>query len=133
MLGLETALAVCMGALMRGDPAFGDRTYAREDVDPVDVDSGHMNLRDLVGLMSWGPARIGGISSEQGGDQGGPVVAGAPANLCVIDPNESWTVDRDQMSSRSRNTPFDGMSLTGKVRHTLYLGEPVVDGGKAQR
>ena len=84
-------------------------------------------------MMSWAPARIAGISVDQGGDQGGPIAAGLPANLCVIDPDETWTVDALRMSSRSRNTPFEGMSLIGKVRHTVYLGEPVVVGGKAER
>lgn len=121
MLGLETALAVCMGSLMRDEPLLGEVATKR------------MQLRELIGLMSWGPAHIGGIAVDQGGDQGGPVAEGAPANLCVIDPAETWTVDADKMSSRSRNTPFEGVSLTGKVRHTLYLGEPVVVGGKAQR
>ena len=128
MLGLETALAVCMGSLMRDEPRFGDLP-----LDEPDSATARVNLRDLIGLMSWGPARIGGIAVDQGGDQGGPVAAGLPANLCVIDPDETWTVDADKMSSRSRNTPFDGVALTGKVRHTLYAGEPVVVGGKPQR
>jgi dihydroorotase len=124
MLGLETALAVCMGSLMRDDPRFDATDKAA---------TGRMSLRELIGLMSWGPARIAGISVDQGGDQGGPVAAGSPANLCVIDPDETWTVDAQKMASKSRNTPFDGVSLTGRVRHTLYQGEPVVVGGKAQR
>jgi dihydroorotase len=124
MLGLETALAVCMGSLMHDSPRVADG---------VDYPPEKMNLRDIIGLMSWGPARIAGVAVDQGGDQGGPVAAGMPANLCVIDPDETWTVDADRMSSRSRNTPFDGVSVTGKVRHTIYLGEPVVTGGKAER
>jgi dihydroorotase len=149
MLGLETALAVSIGALMRDcphmgeDPCLGDARILGEARDLGEAqnhgDEGPgrggelVSLRDLVGLMSWRPARIAGISVEQGGDQGGPVAAGLPANLCVIDPNQTWTVHADEMSSRSRNTPFDGVELTGKVRHTLYRGEPVVVDGKAQR
>lgn len=117
MLGLETALAIAMGSLVLESPDAG----------------GGMSLRNLIALMSWGPARIAGISVAQGGDQGGPVAVGSPANLCVIDPDQTWTVEADRLSSRSRNTPFDGVTLTGKVRHTIYLGEPVVVGGKAER
>ena len=122
MLGLETALAVAMGCLMHDSP-------------PLDMgtDTPRMDLRDLLRMMSWGPARIAGISVDQGGDQGGPIAAGLPANLCVIDPDQIWTVDALRLSSRSRNTPFDGVSLTGKVRHTVYLGEPVVVNQKAER
>jgi dihydroorotase len=129
MLGLETALAVAMGCLVHGNPRLSD--LGRGDLGSGDTP--HMNLRDLLRMMSWAPARIAGISVDQGGDQGGPIAAGLPANLCVIDPDETWTVDAHHMSSRSRNTPFDGVSLTGKVRHTVYLGEPVVVGGKAER
>jgi len=53
--------------------------------------------------------------------------------LCVIDPAHTWTVDPNRLSSRSRNTPFGGRTLKGKVRHTLYLGEPVVIDAEAQR
>ena len=43
----------------------------------------------------------------------------APANLCVIDPTATWTVDPAASASRSRNTPYAGRTLTGRVRHTL--------------
>jgi dihydroorotase len=55
------------------------------------------------------------------------------ANLCVIDRSERWEVDPAQLASRSRNTPWAGRTLTGKVRHTLYRGEPVVVDAEAQR
>ncbi|HXQ43650.1 MAG TPA: dihydroorotase [Acidimicrobiales bacterium] len=110
MLGLETAVAVTLEALGAG-----------------------MSIRDVVGLMSWRPARIAGLSVDQGGDQGGPVAVGAPGNLCVIDTTERWEVDPDRLSSRSRNTPWGGRTLTGRVRHTVYRGEPVVVDTEAQR
>lgn len=102
MLGLETAVAVTLEALAP------------------------LSVREVLALLSWRPARIAGLSIDQGGDQGGPVAVGLPGNLCVIDPAERWEVDPDQMSSRSRNTPWAGRTLTGKVRHTVYRGEPVV-------
>ena len=112
MVGLETALAVTLGAL---------------------TDGTGMTRRQVVGLMSWQPARIAGLSVEQGGDQGGPIVPGAPANLCVFDPDERWEVDPARLASRSRNTPFAGRTLCGRVRHTVFAGEPVVIDGEAQR
>ncbi|MGO9343992.1 MAG: dihydroorotase [Acidimicrobiales bacterium] len=115
MLGLETALAVALGALLDGEPS-------------LDV-----GLSDVFRLMSWGPARIAGIALDQGGDQGGPIAAGTPANLCVIDPAHIWTVDASLLSSKSRNTPFAGRKLKGKVRHTIYRGESVVIDGEPQR
>jgi dihydroorotase len=55
------------------------------------------------------------------------------ANLCVIDPGATWTVDPFALASRSRNTPYGGRKLTGRVRHTLFRGEPVVVDGEARR
>ena len=115
MLGLETALAVTLGALAGGG------------------DGGGMGLGAVLGLLSWGPARVAGLAADQGGDQGGPVVAGGAANLVVFDPAERFEVDPARLASRSRNTPWAGRTLTGRVRHTVCRGEPVVVDGEAQR
>jgi dihydroorotase len=122
MLGLETALAVSLGALLRGSPEVA-----------ADEPSEMLGLADVIGLMSWKPARIAGISVEQGGDQGGPIAVGLPANLCVIDTAHKWTVDAMRLCSKSRNTPFEATKLQGKVRHTVYRGEPVVIDYEVQR
>ncbi len=66
-------------------------------------------------------------------DHGGPIEPGAVANLCVIDPTATWTVDATALASRSRNTPYAGRTLTGKVRHTVLRGEPMVIDATAQR
>jgi len=58
---------------------------------------------------------------------------GRPANLCVIDPAVKWEVDATRLASRSHNTPYAGRKLTGRVRHTVLRGEPVVVDGVAQR
>ncbi|MGH9206132.1 MAG: dihydroorotase, partial [Acidimicrobiales bacterium] len=108
MIGLETALALSLTEL---------------------GGAGGIPIREILGLLSWIPARIAGLSP----DQGGPVVAGAVANLCIFDPNDSWTVEPAAMASRSRNTPYAGRKVTGRVRHTIYRGEPVVCDGQAQR
>jgi dihydroorotase len=86
-------------------------------------------LSRVLALLSWQPAAIAGLTE----DHGGPVVPGAAANLCVIDPTATWTVDPSALASRSRNTPYAGRRLTGQVRHTVFRGEPVVIDAEAQR
>jgi dihydroorotase len=97
MLGLETALALALTEL-------------------------DLPIEQVLALMSWRPAAIAGLAAEHGG----PIVEGAPANLTVIDPNHAWVVEPDRLASRSRNTPYSGRKLTGRVRHTVLRGEPVV-------
>jgi len=104
MLGLETAAALALTEL---------------DI-PVER---------IVALLSWQPAAIAGITAAHGG----PIEVGRSANICVIDPSEKWVVDAASLASRSRNTPYAGRALVGKVRHTVLHGEPVVIGGQAQR
>ncbi len=79
--------------------------------------------------MSWRPAAIAGLSETHGG----PIKEGSVANLTVIDPSAAWTVSAAEMASRSSNTPYEGMALRGRVRHTIYQGEAVVVDGVAQR
>ncbi|MCY3561298.1 MAG: dihydroorotase [bacterium] len=104
MLGLETALALALTELK---------------LPPAEV----------LALLSWQPAAIAGIDDTHGG----PVEAGRPANLCVFDPAAHWIPDDSGGASRSRNTPYAGRRLRGRVRHTLVAGEPVVIDGEAQR
>ncbi|MEN3315115.1 MAG: dihydroorotase [Acidimicrobiaceae bacterium] len=104
MLGLETALALALGEL-------------------------DLPIEAVLALLSWQPARIAGLDAAHGG----PVAEGRPANLCVIDPAATWEVDAAHLASRSRNTPYHGRKLTGRVRHTVLFGEPVVIDAEAQR
>jgi dihydroorotase len=104
MLGLETALALAITQL-------------------------DLKIDQVLALLSWQPARILGVDDQHGL----PVEPGNPANLTVVDPSATWTVDPQRLASRSRNTPYAGRSLTGRVRHTLLFGEPVVIDGEAQR
>jgi dihydroorotase len=108
MLGLETALGLAITEL-------------------------DLSLPRILALMSWQPAAIAGLDPGNGGGQGGPVDIGAEANLCVIDPTATWTVDPMALASRSRNSPYGGRTLTGRVRHTVFRGEPVVIDGEATR
>lgn len=142
MLGLETALAVAYSALCLGSDG-SDRGAGPGWVPPdAGPDAGVMPLRDLLGLFSWRPARIARLSGA--GDfapsahrniagQGGPIRRGAAAHLTVFDPSLEWVVDAASQASRSRNTPYSGRRLTGKVRHTVFAGEIVVLDGQAQR
>ena len=104
MLGLETAFAV-----------------ANTHLD--------MPIESLLAAMSWRPAAIAGLTANHGG----LIKEGCAANLAVVDPNAAWTVSRAEMASRSSNTPYEGMALRGRVRHTIYKGEAVVVDGVAQR
>ncbi len=90
-------------------------------------------LTRILALLSWQPAAIAGLDPSNGGGQGGVITPGAESNLCVIDPTATWTVDPMTLASRSRNTPYAGRTLTGRVRHTVFKGEPVVIDGEAQR
>jgi dihydroorotase len=104
MLGLETALGVVLA-------------------------EGMCEIRDVVALMSWNPAKIARIGSTHGLD----VAAGANANLCVFDPELTWSVDPDRLASKSTNTPYAGKTLRGRVRHTIFKGTATVIDGQAQK
>ena len=86
-------------------------------------------LPAVLALMSWQPAVIAGIDDRHGR----PVLAGEPANLCVFDPTERWVLDPRRSGSRSRNSPYAGRAMTGRVRHTIQAGEAVVRDGEATR
>jgi dihydroorotase len=75
--------------------------------------------------MSLAPARIAGYEGH-----GGRIEVGAPAHLTVINPTQSYRVDRDLVASRSRNTPFHGMELSGVVQATFFRGIPTYLGGQ---
>ncbi|MFM2436822.1 MAG: dihydroorotase [Actinomycetota bacterium] len=104
MLGLETALGVVM--------AYGD-----------------LEIKDVVSLLSWNPARIAKIDANHGR----PVAVGESANICVFDPDLAWSVDIERLASKSINTPYVGRTLRGRVRHTIFKGTPTVIDGQAQK
>jgi dihydroorotase len=75
--------------------------------------------------MSYRPAAIGQIS-----EHGQPLAVGAAGNLVLVDPSAERTVVPGETASLSRNTPFVGMTLPGKVTATFLRGEPTVLDGK---
>lgn len=103
MTGLETAFSV---------------------VNTVMVQSGKMDWQTLVERMSAKPAEIGGYKDH------GRIAVGSLANLILVDPTKQWKVDRSKMLSRSSNTPFHDLTLTGEVLHTFYRGVHVMRDGQ---
>ena len=104
MVGLETALALALSEL-------------------------DLAVEAVLALLSWRPAAIAGLADHHGG----PLQPGRLANIAVIDPTVGWIVDPSRLASRSRNCPYGGRPVTGRVRHTVLRGEPVVLEGEAQR
>jgi dihydroorotase len=100
MLGLETALSV---------------------ISDVMVGSGLLDWAGVAQVMSVRPARIAGLSGH-----GRPIAVGEPANLTLVDPSATVTVDREASMSLSRNNPWHGRRLTGAVHATLLRGLPTV-------
>jgi dihydroorotase len=94
IVGLETALGVCSRHL---------------------VETGIITLPELVDRMSCAPARIMRLD-------GGTLQKGSPADIVVFDPAEEWVVDPAQFLSRSRNTPYSGLTLLGRVKRTIVGG-----------
>ncbi|MFC4042696.1 dihydroorotase [Dactylosporangium siamense] len=103
MLGLETALAIVVQTM---GPQW-DR---------------------IADWMSVAPAKIAGLTGH-----GHALQPGQPANITIFDPDVRWTVDPTALASRSRNTPYAGMELRGRVEATYLRGEPTVLNGKATR
>ena len=82
------------------------------------VKPGYLTLRRLLELMAAEPARILGIP-------GGVLEVGGPADLMVFDPHEEWTVRPERLHSKSKNSAFKGMALTGRVKATVCRGDVV--------
>jgi dihydroorotase len=104
MIGLETALSVVQHTM---------------------VDSGLLDWAGVADRMSYRPAAIGRLSGH-----GRPVSPGEPANLTLVDPGYRGTVDPSGFASRSRNTPYAGLDLPGRVTATFLRGRATVLDGK---
>ncbi|MEM0935814.1 MAG: dihydroorotase [Pseudomonadota bacterium] len=83
--------------------------------------SGALTLPELWRAMSTNPARRLGLA-------GGTLEVGAPADLVLFDPDAPFVLDRAQLASKSKNTPFDLQRMEGKVRAT-WVGGVAVEGG----
>ena len=79
------------------------------------VGEGLIDLATLIHRMSTGPAEAFGLP-------GGTLVPGSAGDVTIIDPDATWTVDRDGFLSKSRNTPFHGWDLKGRACYTIVGG-----------
>ena len=98
IIGLETSLPVSLETL---------------------VERGPLDLSALVGLMTSRPAQVLGFDA-------GTLRVGARADVCVFDPDEKWTVAPDSIRSKSKNTPWLGQTLRGRVKATWVEGKHIV-------
>lgn len=96
-IGMETSLAATLTALQ-----------------------GKMSLSRILEKMSVNPARILGIP-------GGTLREGANADVVLFDPEKEWVVDPEKLHGKSKNTPFKGRKLKGKVVLTIFRGRVVYD------
>jgi dihydroorotase len=101
MLGLQTALSI---------------VYS----------TGALDWDGIAERMSRVPARIAGLAGH-----GQDPAPGVPANLTLVDPAGTWVVEPAGLASLSRNTPYAGMELPGRIVATFLRGEPTVLDGKA--
>ncbi|MEU7987760.1 dihydroorotase [Streptosporangium canum] len=104
MIGLETALSVVQEAM---------------------VETGLLDWAGVAERMSAAPARIGRLEGH-----GQPIEVGAPANITLYDAAVRAEVDPAGYASRSRNTPYEGRTLPGRIVATFLRGRPTVLDGK---
>ena len=103
MVGLETAFSVVVKTM---------------------IDTKLMSWTDLVDRMSIKPAQIAGYKQ-----QGQTIAENSPANLILVDTAGSWQVERKNLKSKSKNTPFEGMNLPSVISDVIYNGKLVFSNG----
>jgi dihydroorotase len=77
-----------------------------------------MSLRDALACLTMKPAQVIGIEA-------GTLSVGAAADITIFDPDAEWVVDVMQLASKSKNTPFGGWTMVGKVMETIVSGRVV--------
>jgi len=100
IIGLETSLAASLHALYHSE---------------------RLTLSEVVALMTHKAAEICKLDA-------GTLSVGATADICLFDPDQAWTVNADKFYSKSRNCPWHGQALKGKVKTTYVAGRAVFDG-----
>ena len=98
IIGLETSLGLTIAEL---------------------VAPGIISLPQMVEKMSTAPARIVGLINK------GEIKEGKDADITIIDPDKEWVFTKDDIASKSKNTPFIGRKLKGTVEYTIYSGKVV--------
>ena len=99
IVGLETAACLTYSELVLG---------------------GYLTPMQMAEKMSYNPARIIGIDK-------GDIQPGKKADVVLIDPNETYRIDKNTFASKGRNTPFDGREVTGRVKLTICDGNIVYE------
>jgi dihydroorotase len=84
--------------------------------------NGHLSLLDVIDRLSWAPARLLNLPA-------GRLQPGAAADLVLFDPDIAWRIDPTRFSSKSKNSPFDGRPVQGRVVRTVVDGRSVFVGG----
>lgn len=102
ILGLETALAVSLDVLVRQNK---------------------FKLSHVIDLLTRKPAQIVKLEA-------GTLAEGAPADVCLFDPDEKWVYDAKAGFSKSSNSPWHGQTLRGRVKTTIVNGKVVFNQGK---
>ncbi len=103
--------------------AFG--IVGLETMLPVSLDlvrDGVLSMSEMIAKMTANPARLLNLES-------GTLSEGAVADICIFDPEARWTLDRNKLFSKSKNTPWHGSEMLGKVTHTVKAGRIVFEHG----
>jgi len=103
--------------------AFG--IVGLETMLPVSLDlvrAGVLTMPDLIAKMTSNPANLLGLES-------GTLSPESEADIIIFDPEAKWTVDREALVSKGKNTPWHGKELTGQVTHTIKAGRLVFENG----
>jgi len=100
IVGLETMLPVSLGL----------------------VRDGVLSMPDMIAKITCNPARLLGLKA-------GTLSTGAAADVTIFDPAATWTVDRKKLFSKSKNTPWHGREMTGRITHTIMDGRIVFEKG----
>lgn len=82
------------------------------------VEEGALSLSQAIAALTSRPAAVLGLDL-------GTLKPGSPADICIFDPEERWTVGESSWLSAGRNTPFWGQEFSGRVTHTLLSGRVV--------
>jgi len=82
------------------------------------VEAGHLTLSQLIEKMTWTPAKVLSLQS-------GTLQEGAVADVTIFDPNEKWILKAQELASKSKNTPFDGREMQGRVKATIANGKMI--------
>ena len=102
VVGLETCFAVCREVL---------------------CEEAGMSLPEMIGLMSYKPAELLDLPA-------GTLTEGAQADVIILDPWANWTVEEETLLGKSKNSPWLGEELTGRIDETIVAGKTVYQNGK---